>query len=413
MDFILSALGTAGDVLPFVAMAKALKARGDRAVLLTCEPFVAVAQRNGVEAVAVLSQADYDKTLADPRLWKPNEGFVAAVQGFGMPAMDAAFQYVMQHANADTVVIGSTISFGARCAAEKKGSRYIATHLAPAIFRSNQQPPRFPGLWMPAWMPNVAKDSTWYMIDTLYYDRVVLPPLNAFRKTHGLSSVSRLLHEWIHKENATLALFPEWFAAPQADWVPGLKLSHFPLFDGGETPEVNGDLLRWIDEVGAPILFTGGSGKQESASLFQAAMAACDNLGKPGILLSSDPALAENLPSWFRVERYVPFSSLLSRMGAIVHHGGIGTLSQALRAGIPQLVMPMSHDQHDNSARVQALGVARELEPLDCHAAAISDALYELQNHSMITSRCQQVRSRFEGVNTAGVILSALDSLLV
>lgn len=413
MHFIISALGTAGDVLPFVAIAKALMSRGDRVTLLTCAPFIAVAKRNGVDAVEVLSQAEYDKTLQDPRLWKPNEGFVAAVQGFANPSMASAYQYVIENSHPDTVIVGSSVSFGARCAAEKKSLRYIATHLAPAIFRSNVRPPRFPGLWMPNWMPSTFKDSTWYLIDTLYYDRVLLPALNSFRKERGLPAVTRLLHDWIHAKNATLALFPEWFAAPQKDWVEGVKLSHFPLFDGEPTPAANNDLAEWIERVGAPILFTHGSGKHENAEMLKSAMGACQNLNVPGILLSASNVGTTQLPENFRIEKYVPFSSMLKHMKSIVHHGGIGTLSQALRAGIPQLIMPMSHDQHDNSQRALSLGVARELDPGHCHAAALSDALYEMHNHSMVAARCRQIKQSFEDINTLEVILQSLDALLV
>jgi rhamnosyltransferase subunit B len=41
----------------------------------------------------------------------------------------------------------------------------------------------------------------------------------------------------------------------------------------------------------------------------------------------------------------------------MVHHGGIGTTSQCLAAGIPQLVVHMALDQPDNAARVERLGV--------------------------------------------------------
>jgi len=41
----------------------------------------------------------------------------------------------------------------------------------------------------------------------------------------------------------------------------------------------------------------------------------------------------------------------------LIHHGGIGTTAQALAAGLPQLVVPMSHDQPDNAVRIRRLGV--------------------------------------------------------
>jgi UDP:flavonoid glycosyltransferase YjiC (YdhE family) len=45
----------------------------------------------------------------------------------------------------------------------------------------------------------------------------------------------------------------------------------------------------------------------------------------------------------------------------VVHHGGIGTTAQALRAARPQLVVPYFADQPDNAQRLVRLGVARTL----------------------------------------------------
>lgn len=45
----------------------------------------------------------------------------------------------------------------------------------------------------------------------------------------------------------------------------------------------------------------------------------------------------------------------------IVHHGGIGTSSEALYAGKPMLVVPYGFDQPDNAARLHRLGVAEVL----------------------------------------------------
>src|SRR5262249_34294138 len=59
---------------------------------------------------------------------------------------------------------------------------------------------------------------------------------------------------------------------------------------------------------------------------------------------------------------YIPYSLLFPHAALIVHHGGIGTAAQALRAGLPQLVVPYLVDQPDNAHRLTRLGVARALE---------------------------------------------------
>jgi UDP:flavonoid glycosyltransferase YjiC (YdhE family) len=46
-----------------------------------------------------------------------------------------------------------------------------------------------------------------------------------------------------------------------------------------------------------------------------------------------------------------PAGDLFPRAAVIVHQGGVGTTGQALRAGVPTLIVPFSHNQPDNAAR--------------------------------------------------------------
>ena len=56
---------------------------------------------------------------------------------------------------------------------------------------------------------------------------------------------------------------------------------------------------------------------------------------------------------------YAPHDLIFPFARAIVHQGGIGTLSETLLAGKPSLIMPYGHDQADNAWRARRLGVAR------------------------------------------------------
>ena len=58
---------------------------------------------------------------------------------------------------------------------------------------------------------------------------------------------------------------------------------------------------------------------------------------------------------------YAPFDALLTLLGALMHHGGIGTTAQALAAGLPQAVLPFTHHQFDNATRLVKRGVALRL----------------------------------------------------
>jgi rhamnosyltransferase subunit B len=67
----------------------------------------------------------------------------------------------------------------------------------------------------------------------------------------------------------------------------------------------------------------------------------------------------EGLPGSMFVTDYAAYSELFPRAAAVVHSGGIGTVAQALRAGVPMIVVPHAADQPDNAFRAARLGVAR------------------------------------------------------
>ena len=58
---------------------------------------------------------------------------------------------------------------------------------------------------------------------------------------------------------------------------------------------------------------------------------------------------------------YAPYSQIFPKAACVVHQGGVGTTAQVLRAGVPALIMPYSHDQPDNAARCVRLGTARTI----------------------------------------------------
>jgi UDP:flavonoid glycosyltransferase YjiC (YdhE family) len=107
----------------------------------------------------------------------------------------------------------------------------------------------------------------------------------------------------------------------------------------------------------------------------------------------------------------LPFSALLPRAAALVHYGGIGTASQALAAGIPQLVVPLKNDQHDNARRLEELGVARVLTPRTYRAARAVRALDELLASEFVAWRCRTLGERFRGTDALGETCRLIEEL--
>jgi rhamnosyltransferase subunit B len=197
----------------------------------------------------------------------------------------------------------------------------------------------------------------------------------------------------MHSPQGVLGLFPDWFALPQTDWPPKVTLTGFPLFDDADFRNVDEELENFLAEGSAPIVFTPGSTLVDGLSYYTAATAALNALDHRGIFLASQGTALPRLTSNILVRSYVPLSKLLPRARAIVHHGGIGTASQAFAAGIPQLITPFAHDQFDNAARVQSLGCGVQLRS---HASgpALLKILKRLLADQRIQSNCTAFQPR-------------------
>jgi UDP:flavonoid glycosyltransferase YjiC (YdhE family) len=79
--------------------------------------------------------------------------------------------------------------------------------------------------------------------------------------------------------------------------------------------------------------------------------------GQRGVIATGLGGLSQSdLPDEVFVTEAVPHDWLFPRMAAVVHHGGAGTTGAGLRAGVPNIVVPVSNDQPFWARRVKALG---------------------------------------------------------
>src|SRR4029079_18134362 len=69
----------------------------------------------------------------------------------------------------------------------------------------------------------------------------------------------------------------------------------------------------------------------------------------------------ERVPSHVHVVESVPHGAVFPHVGLVISHGGHGTVIRALAAGVPVMVVPISRDQPDNSARVVFHGVGTKV----------------------------------------------------
>jgi UDP:flavonoid glycosyltransferase YjiC (YdhE family) len=245
-------------------------------------------------------------------------------------------------------------------------------------------------------MPPYLKRVVFNVVDHFSIDRTLAPEINRTRKEQSLLPVKHIFGDWMHSPLTSIGLFPDWFASPQPDWPPQTRLTGFIFHDKRDDKEqLPQDVLDFLDAGDPPIVFTPGTAMKHGRKFFEVSVQACQALGRRGMLLTQHKnQLPSTLPEGIRHFEYLPFSLVLPRVAALVHHGGIGTTAQALAAGIPQVIRPMAYDQPDNAARVQLLGAGVSISPKDYVAKTVAERLNGLLSSSAVSARNREYALR-------------------
>lgn len=394
---LLPTIGSAGDVHPVIGLGRGLQARGHRVTIITSAYFQPLIEQMGLGFLPLASAAEYQQAIDDPLLWHPTKAFGFVAQHFLLPATRRLYALLQEFDPQQTVVVAPSLAFGARLAQEKLGMPMISAHLQAAVLRSAYQPP-VTGPLLPLDKLPLPLIRGWFrLVDRAIIDPILLPELNAFRAELNLSPIRRVFHEWMHSTQLVLGLFPDWYAPIQPDWPPHTKLTGFIHFEREAARPFPDHVRDFLANGRPPILFTPGSAMAHGAQFFQAALEACQRLDRRGLFVSAHAEhIPAHLPDSICYTPYLPFSQALPQVAALVFHGGVGTMAQGLAAGIPMLVMPMSHDQPDNALRLKRLGVGDYLLPQKFHGPAVAHKLERLLGDTAVADACRLYAPRLD-----------------
>ena len=394
---LLATLGSSGDVHPFIALGTALRARGHRPTILTNPYFQDLIEAQGLEFLPVGRIEDVGSAIADPDLWHARRGFEVVARRVIVPSIAEIYRLIESHADSDTVIAASSISLGARVAQEKLGIPTASVHLQPTVIRSYVDQGMFGNVRISKSQPMWFKRAFFRLIDWAAIDRAIKRPLNDFRASLGLSPVERWLDRWVHSPQCVIAFFPEWFAPPQSDWPPNTHQVGFPLWDGAGTVDAEPGLREYLEGGAAPVLFTPGSAASTMQRYFRESIEAVRRLGVRAMLVTNFPdQLPRDLPSGLKAFGYLPFSGVLPHAALVVYHGGIGTLAQTVKAGIPHLVVPSAHDQFDNGWRIGQLGLGRCVPQTRYTAARAAREIDAILHDTRMRERCREWAARID-----------------
>jgi UDP:flavonoid glycosyltransferase YjiC (YdhE family) len=392
--YIFVPLGSAGDVNPLLWLAGLVRGAGHEVVFITHAGVEELPKMAGFRTVGVGEAEDADRVIRNPDLWHPDRAFELLAGQLPLWAR------VMVPAIRDEVVSGKTVlvagglAFGARIVAEADRVPLVTVQLQPSVFMGVDDAPILRSRlgWLkraPLWMRRVFFGLVHWRVDQL-----MAGPVNEMRRSFGLErSIRGVMRDWWMSPDRVLAMFPEWFAPLHADWPAQTVLTRFPLYDLGDARPVGSELEAFLGAGEPPVLMTPGSANLHAREFFAEGVEGCRRIGRRALLVTGHAGqVPARLPAGSAHFEYAPFGQVFGRCAAVVHHGGIGTCSQGLSAGVPQLLMPMAHDQPDNAWRLERLGVAAQLRPGRFRAAAVGDALRRLIGSADVGAACHRVQ---------------------
>jgi rhamnosyltransferase subunit B len=405
---LLATFGSLGDLHPYIAVGRALQARGLIARIATCSDYRSQVESEGLEFAPVapsLAELGAPEALAR-RVSDPLRGTQVLVQELLMPHLRESHQQLRAAAVDADLLISHPLTFMVQVVAAQLGKPWLSTVLAPASFLSRNDPPvlaPFNSLQlarrMGPWMYNPLMRMIHGMV------RRWEAPLHAYRRELGMPvSEQVMVFEGQFSPRGTLALFDAALMQPQPDWPPHTRICGTPVYDGTVADPQDLQRLRAFLAAGDPplVFALGSSAVWLAGKYWSAAIEAAQQLGRRAILVTGSSQLRE-LPASVSAFNYLPYSQVFPHACVVIHQAGIGTLSQALRAGRPQLITPVFFDQPDNAARAVRLGVARSVPFRRVTAARLARQLRALLAQPAYAGAARDLANSLQGSDGAAV----------
>ena len=405
MRIVINTFGSFGDLHPYMALAGELRARGHVLVIATMEVYRERIESAGFQFAPVRPNIPPPKEQSPElieKIMEPRTGPQFLMEGIVYPAVRGAYQDLLSAIDGADVLITHPAAPAGPLVGRKTGIPWISTVLAPLSFFSVYDPPIPPVMqWTTPVFSLLGKRFLKFFFDMMKREYKAKHVVE-FRDELGLSDYGNPMFDGQHSPHRVLAMFSKVFGAPQPDWPPQAEATGFCFYHDSHEAIFPPELSDFLDNGPPPIVFTlGSSAVWVGREFYRESIEAARQLGQRAVLLIGDErnhpggALPENM---IAVD-YVAYQSLMPRASVVVHHGGVGTTSHGLLAGVPTLIVPFAFDQADNAAHAERLGVSRTVYRDKYRAPRVAKELHKLLKDPSYAQRAGDVSRQLKQEN--------------
>lgn len=362
---VLATAGSRGDVQPMLALAQAFGA-GGHVPLIAAPPNFETWVRSLGFNFAPLGM-DMQAFIAEHReLMTGNPvKMIRGMDRYFSEQIPLQVQQLTPVCRGADAVLYAGLAFATRSVAEHLRLPVLGVLYTTCLLPSSQHPPpNIPWHGLPNWM----NDLLW-RANRLLVDSLARGTLNTMRAGLGLPPVDHL-RRYLFEDHALVIAADEVLFPPDPLWQGRYPYANFIFFD--DPAPLDPELDAWFSEAEPPVFVGFGSMSGEGTDRVERMIVeAVSTTGRRCIVGAGWAGLgAGALPPGWRVVRDAPHALLFPRAAAVVHHGGSGTTAQALRAGVPQVLLPLILDQFHHAHRLHLAGIAPRPVPMERITAA-------------------------------------------
>jgi sterol 3beta-glucosyltransferase len=409
MKITILTYGSRGDVQPFLPLSLGLMARGHHVILATPLRFQDLVEEHGI----LFSPLAGDPKDLSRRFNDSGFNFIKQVRDMMSHAVEigAEMLHKTEQAcrDADLIIHTFAHAVGAHTLACEKNIPDIHIQTFPMFTPTGDYPNvTMPDLKLRALnrLTHVASKRITWWTSSFGFEQV--------RRRAGLSK--RKLYfpfdeDPLRPPTPILCAWSPSILPPSNDRNLIVHVTGYFFFDSNTSYQPPKELEDFLKEGDPPVCISFGSMVNRNAEKIDRIMReALTRIVQRGIILSG----------WGKVHRFsskdllyinsAPHDWLLPRCKMVIHHGGAGTTSAGLRAGIPNIVVPFTADQPFWGRRVHAVGAGpKSILVKDLSVEKLMQAIAEAEEDA-VRKRAQDIGQRIRSEDGVGRAVELIES---
>lgn len=407
---VITTLGSMGDLNPFLALGLGLQQRGHQVVFAVEDSFRPNLIAAGFKVHHLTGDVDTMMQENSRQMFGKNAtpltSIKVIVHKYIVPTLRAKVEELKTVCREADLLVAHSQQIAATIVSELTGIKLVTVSLTPAAIPSAYVAPNPWPVKLSGPVLRFANRLSWRVGLSVLHSTVD-KPINAIRAEYGLLPRRNFLNDGNLSPLLSVIAASPTFVPPQPDWPQGVRVTGFCFWDTPNNWQESSELTSFLDGTKPVVAVSSGSMgpsvKNEFDQVYLTSIETARKLGARVLIIGAAPAsLPESLPQEVMSLPFAPFSKIYPRCAAVIHHGGIGTTAQALKAGVPMLVVPWGADQFFTAAQVEQIGVGHYLSRRSYTVSRATRLLETLLHNKAYKEQAAAVATQIrqeEGVN--------------